>query len=154
MFLLLLALWIIFNGKFTVEILIFGIVISLVVSVFAVKFLKYSFKQEFKLLKKLPYLIAYCFVLVWEIIKANVVTTKFVIKGMKKNKPIVYTFTSPVKSSFAQTLLANSITLTPGTISVSLKDNVYRVHCLDESLSDGIEQCSFVKLLIKIEENL
>lgn len=154
MFLLLLGMWIVFNGKFTVEILIFGIAIAAVISGFAVKFLDYSFKQEFRLLKRLPYLIAYCFVLVWEIIKANFVTTRIVIKGMKKNKPIVYTFTSPVKSGFAQTLLANSITLTPGTISVSLKDNVYRVHCLDESLSVGIEECSFVKLLIKIEENL
>ena len=48
--------------------------------------------------------------------------------------------------------LANSITLTPGTITVSLKDDTYEVHCLDKGLSEGIEDSCFVKLLKEMEE--
>lgn len=152
MFLFLLAVWIIFNGQFTLEILIFGILISLAVCFFSVKFLDYSFKTEFRYLKKLPLLIAYVFVLIWEIIKANICIADLVVKGRKNTHAIVHSFKSPVKSGFAQTLLANSITLTPGTITVSLSNDEYKIHCLDEKLCDGIEDSSFVKLLKKIEE--
>lgn len=152
MFLFLLAIWIIFNGQFTLEILIFGILISLAVCLFSVKFLDYSFRKEFMYLKKLPLLIAYVFVLIWEIIKANFCVAGLIIKGRKKTHAIVHTFKSPVKTGFAQTLLANSITLTPGTITVSLSNDEYKVHCLDEKLCEGIEESGFVKLLQKIEE--
>ena len=46
---------------------------------------------------------------------------------------------------------ANSITLTPGTITVSLTDNEYTVHCLDKELAEGISSSVFVKLLTKLE---
>lgn len=151
MFLFLLGLWIVFNGQFTVEILLFGIGISAAVCFFSVRFLDYSFRKEFKLLKKLPCFVAFIFMLVREIVKANLVACKLIFKGQKKVKPVVYTFSSPLKTDLAQTLLANAITLTPGTITVSLHDGVYRVHCLDESLCDGIEESCFVKILSKIE---
>lgn len=151
MYLFLLALWIVFNGQFTLEILIFGIFISAAACLFAVKFLDYSFKKEFQLLKKLPYFLAFLAVLIWEIIKANLCTVKMIFRGQKKVKPIVYTFTSPVSTPLAQTMLANAITLTPGTITVSMHENEFRVHCLDGSLSQGIENSDFVKLLKKIE---
>lgn len=48
-------------------------------------------------------------------------------------------------------LLANSITLTPGTITVALEDNEYTVHCLDRRFGEGLADSSFVRLLHKIE---
>ena len=46
---------------------------------------------------------------------------------------------------------ANSITLTPGTITVSLSDDEYVVHCLDKELAQGIDSSVFVELLKRIE---
>ena len=60
-------------------------------------------------------------------------------------------FASPLKSEFLGTVLANSITLTPGTISVSMKNGQFKVHCLDASLYEGIDSSSFVKILKRIE---
>ena len=48
--------------------------------------------------------------------------------------------------------LANSITLTPGTITVSLEENRYVIHCLDKSFSEGLNESSFVRLLARMEE--
>ena len=48
-------------------------------------------------------------------------------------------------------MLANSITLTPGTITVSLEDDTLLVHCLDKTLSEGMEDSEFVKMLEKLE---
>jgi multicomponent Na+:H+ antiporter subunit E len=49
-------------------------------------------------------------------------------------------------------ILANSITLTPGTITVSLTDDHLLVHCLDKSLAEGMDDSVFVRLLQKMEE--
>ena len=56
-----------------------------------------------------------------------------------------------LKTEMARVMLANSITLTPGTITVSLTDQELLVHCLDKSLAEGMEDSEFVKLLEKLE---
>ena len=53
MFVLLFALWILFNGKITLEICLFGLVISGAIYLFAIKLLDYDPKKELKALKKL-----------------------------------------------------------------------------------------------------
>ena len=151
MFVLLILAFIIFNGAFSLEILLFGIGIAIAVFLFAVMFMGYSIKKELFIYRKLPYIIAYIFVLVYEIIKANISAAGLIIKGNKKIKPVIVTFDSPLKTDIAGTILANSITLTPGTISVSMREGKFRVHCLDGSLSKEIDSSSFVKLLKKIE---
>ena len=57
-----------------------------------------------------------------------------------------------LKTETARVILANSITLTPGTITVSLTEQELLVHCLDKTLAEGMEDSSFVKLLKKLEE--
>ena len=47
--------------------------------------------------------------------------------------------------------MANSITLTPGTITVAIEGNEFVVHCLDKSFAEGIEDSVFVKLLQKMD---
>lgn len=154
MFLLLLLLWIVFNGKFTIEILLFGIVISAAVCLFLCKFLGYSFKREFKLIRILPQIIAYIAVLVLEIFKANMAVLGFIFKGKDSIQPAFCHFKTPLRSRIARTVLANSITLTPGTITVSMHDDEYYVHCLDKSLADGITDSCFVQRLLTMEEKI
>lgn len=152
MFVFLLIVWIIFNGAITLEILLIGAAVSAAVCSFMVFAAGYSFKKEFGYLKKLPYIIAYLFVLIKEIIKANLICSGLIIKGSKSIKPTLVSFKSPLKSHFLGTVLANSITLTPGTISVSLNEGRFEVHCLDSSLYEGIDDSVFVRILKRIEE--
>ena len=51
-------------------------------------------------------------------------------------------------------MLANAITLTPGTITVTLEGSEYTVHCLDESMAEGIQDSEFVKYILKFEETI
>mgnify|MGYP003293873687 FL=1 len=60
-------------------------------------------------------------------------------------------FDTPLKSHFLQVILADSITLTPGTITVRLNEEKFEVHCLDESMAKGIDDSIFVKMLKKWE---
>lgn len=152
MFLLFFLVWIIFNGNLTAEIAAFGVVIAGVMYLFLCKFFDYSPKYDLFLLKKSPLLIRYLFTLVIEIIKANLTVFRLIYTAEYELEPALVHFHTDLRSTFARVLLANSITLTPGTITVSLKDNEYTVHCLDKDLAEGIDSSVFVTLLKKIEE--
>ena len=67
-------------------------------------------------------------------------------------EPVLVHVHADLKSETARVILANSITLTPGTITVSMSGQELLVHCLDKSLSEGMEDSVFVKLLQKLEE--
>ena len=68
-------------------------------------------------------------------------------------EPVLVRVYTDLKTETARVILANSITLTPGTITVSLAGNELLVHCLDKSLSQGMEDSVFVQLLKKMEED-
>ena len=154
MFLLLTLLWIVFNGRFTIEVLLFGVAISGLICFFLVRFFGYSFRKELRALKILPDLIIYIFVLLIEIIKANFTVMKLILFKAREIEPIVVHFHTDLKSRYAKVLLANSITLTPGTITSSMHDDEYYVHCLDKKLGNGISDSVFVRRLKKMEAKL
>ena len=151
MLFVLFALWLVFNGKVTPELVLFGIVLSIAVYLFCWKFLEYSPKKELLALRLLPQGIGYFFVLVWEVIKANCGTISLIVSPKYEVEPLLVTFRTPLKTDLARTVLANSITLTPGTITVELTDEECKVHCLDKEMAEGIEDSVFVRLLLKME---
>lgn len=154
MLILFFLLWIIFNGNISTEIVLFGIGISAAIFFFVCKYMDYSIKKELILIKILPLLIEYALILIWEIIKANFVTTKYILNQKIEIEPQLIHFKVPLQTNIAKVILANSITLTPGTITVSLEGNEYRVHCLDSDLAEGIFESIFVKKLFKIERKM
>ena len=152
MFILFFFVWVIFNGQLTAEIAAFGVVIAGVMYLFLCKFFSYSPRYDLFFLKKFPLLMKYFFTLVWEILKANLVVFKMIYSAKYELEPAVVHFKTNLRSTFARVLLANSITLTPGTITVALTEDEYTVHCLGKELAEGISSSVFVKLLEKIEE--
>lgn len=152
MFLLLFLCWIIFNQNITLEISIFGIVISAVIYLFACKFMGYSVQKDLFIIKKFPRMLLYLVVLVKEILKANFVLFKTFITYKGHREPVVVVFKTKLKSQMARVLLANAITLTPGTITISLEGDTYKVHCYDKSMAVGLNDTVFEKHLLKLEE--
>ena len=152
MYFIFLALWIVLNGRVTVEIISFGLVIAAALYWFICKYMDYSPKKELWALKKFPLIIQYFYYLVKEIVIANFATMKLLLSSNYVIEPTLVHFKTTLKTDTAKFLLANSITLTPGTITVSIEENCFTVHCLDKSFAEGIESSVFVKLLEKIEE--
>jgi len=151
MYIIFFLIWVIFNGQFTLEIAAFGLVIAGAMYWFVCKFLDYKPKNDLILCKRFFMILHYVFVLLVEILKANGAVFKMIYSAKYTLEPAVVHFSVPLHSTFARVLLANSITLTPGTITVNLKDNEYTVHCLDKELAQGIDSSIFVELLSKIE---
>lgn len=151
MFFLFFFVWIILNGRITVEIVIFGLILSAVLFYFICRFMDYSMKKELMLFHLIPLFFQYFYVLIQEIVKANLCVLNIIISPEIQPEPALVYFGTDLQSELSKVILANSITLTPGTITVSLEDNRFCVHCLDRELAEGMENSVFVELLKKME---
>jgi len=130
-----------------------GVLFAGALTWFCNKYVGYGNKETKGItLRRLPLLISYLIILIWEIIKANIIMIKITTSKELEFEPCIIYFQTDLKEQFTKVLLANSITLTPGTITVSLENDLYCVHCLDKSMAEGIDESIFVKKLRKIEE--
>ena len=152
MFILYFALWVILNGKWTTEIGVFGLAFAAVAYVFSCKFMGYKLSLDFALLRRVPSAVAYGFMLLGEIVKANVTVMSMILDRSFEPKPHLVQFDADLKKDRHRVALANSITLTPGTITVSLEGSHYVVHCLDKTLIDGLDDGAMVSMLTKMEK--
>ena len=152
MLLLFFLVWVVFNGRLTLEIALFGVAVAGAVFAFVCKFMGYSLQKELRFYKKIPSFCQYLYYLVKEIIAANITVSRMILTRKEQMEPVLVHVHTDLKTETARMMLANSITLTPGTITVALTENDLLVHCLDKSLSQGMEDSVFVRLLHKMEE--
>ena len=152
MFIVYFALWVILNGKWTTEIGVFGLAFAAVLYAFSCRFMGYSFKKDIHYLRRLPAAIRYGATLLAEIFKANVTVMKMILDKNFEPKPQLVHFESGLVELRHRVALADSITLTPGTITCQLEGDHYLVHCLDEAMVDGLDNGVFVQKLARMEE--
>lgn len=93
----------------------------------------------------------YLLILIQEVIKANIDVAKIVLNPKIHVDPVVVSFKTKLKQDFTKTILANSITLTPGTITINFEDDVYMIHCLKSEFAGGLGNSKFEEILLKIE---
>ncbi len=152
MYLLYFLLWMIFFGSITWESILFGLGVAAAVFAFTCVFMDYSIRTELSLYRKIPGIIHYLFTLVVEVYRANMQVVRMIFEEKQKLEPALVHFDVDLKTPEARAFMADSITLTPGTITVSMTDSELVVHCLDESLAEGIDQSACEKELAKLEE--
>lgn len=152
MFIAYFLLFILFNGKLTLEIALFGAVFAAVLYAFSCKYLGYSFQKDADLFRKVPDGIRYLIMLAVEIVKASLTVIRMVLTPGFEPKPQLAQFHSGLRDEGHRVVLADSITLTPGTITCELSEDLFTVHCLDVAQYEGIEHSSFAQALTEIEE--
>jgi len=144
------------TGRFYMQNIIAGVIISLITTLIFSRYFKIDAK---KLLSPVRYfwLIVYVFYFVWECVKANFDVAYRVIHPAMPVRPGIVKVHLTVKGELTRTILANSITMTPGTISVDIIGDILYVHCIylhdtkPENYSYRISG-KFERILIKIFE--
>ena len=147
MLILLLLLWLLLWGRITAEIVLFGLVISGAIYAFAVRALGYPWRRELYALRALPHLLRYGLNLLWATLKAAALVAKLALTPRAQPEPVLVEFRSGLPGEWRNVVLANSITLTPGTITVFQEQDHFVVHALRREYAEGIADCSFVRLL-------
>ncbi len=134
------AMWLALSGFFDAFHMTVGVVCCLAVAVFSQAILPPRPASPFPL-RPLLFMPGYCLWLLWEIVKANVWVLYLVFhpRMMEKIDPRLFTFKSRLTSRVALTVFANSITLTPGTITVSVNERGdFLVHAIDGKSAGGL----------------
>lgn len=151
MLFLLFAFWIILNGRWTTEIAIVGAVVSGLIYLFICKFMDYSPRKEWACLRRAPRAACYLVYLVGEVFKSAWTTIRFIWSPKEIVQPEVVSFRTRLRTDAGKVILANSITMTPGTMTLDIKDDIMLVHCLDESLAEGLEDSEMERRILKLE---
>lgn len=151
MYLFLLLLWITLNGAVTREIVLTGLAAVLLLAALMKRITGYGLGKELRILRKIPLFIAYIAVLVTEILRSGVKVMAVILNRKLIIEPALVTFNADLKTDFGRFMLANSITLTPGTITVSAENNTFRVHCLSRSFLDCSSDSVFQRWIRRLE---
>ena len=151
MFFVYFAFWVILNGKWTTEIAVFGLVFAAVAYVFSCCFMGFSLKTDARILRRCVHAVRYGWMLLGEIINANLTVMRMILNLEFEPKPQLLKFNSGLKKERHRVVLANSITLTPGTITCVLEEDEFLVHALDESLVEGLDDGVMITRLKEME---
>ncbi|MBQ6206707.1 MAG: Na+/H+ antiporter subunit E [Oscillospiraceae bacterium] len=149
MSILLFLLWLLLNGRVTLEIVVIGAGLTALLMAFMTRFLGWSVRRERELFRVAPLFLLYLLNLLWETIKAAVTVLAVALTPHRRPEPVLVEFRSGLPREYQNVILANSITLTPGTITVFQEGDRFLVHALRREYAEGLNRSSFVLLLRK-----
>ena len=139
------------NGKITLEICLIGVAATALIGLLMRVLFGYTLALDLRILKKVPLFICYIFVLIWEIIKASAAMFSYIFKDKETVEPVLVTFKPQLKTRLGRFILANSITLTPGTITVEADGENFTVHCLNRRALDVSPDSVFLRWIRRLE---
>ena len=141
LFIVLMINWVIFSGRFDMLHLGLGVLSALFVTFLCDGMM---FKKDcHPLVNRFHILIHgafYSFWLLFEIIKANFYVFMLSVHPRMKEKidPHIFRFKTELKTDFAKFVFANSITLTPGTVTIEIEDDEFIVHAITKQAADDL----------------
>jgi multicomponent Na+:H+ antiporter subunit E len=138
LFILAFVFWLLLTFNLTAANLAAGAVVAFVT---AMLFGKHFFRKAVKFIQPVRYfwLLVYLVIFTWECIKANFDVAYRVLHPAMPIRPGIVRVKLGITSPFARTMLANSITMTPGTISVDIVGDEIFVHWIYVSSEDPAE---------------
>jgi len=134
-FLIAFIFWILLNNSFEPIKLGIGAILSLSLAIIFCS--RCNVFSELKLTPvALFYTFVYIFVFLYELVKSNIDVARRVITPSLPINPGIVEVKTKLKSKMGRMILANSITLTPGTLTIDIKDDILYIHWIDVQTED------------------
>jgi multicomponent Na+:H+ antiporter subunit E len=129
-FITLLAVWLMLNASLDWEVVLVGVLVSAFLSYFLE-----PLSSKYADIKFSPEVIVCYFkflgVFMLELIKSNIQVARLVISPNINISPAIIKIKTSLKTPVGRLALCNSITLTPGTLVIEIKEDTLFVHCID-----------------------
>lgn len=129
------GLWLLMSGVYKTLIIGLGAA-SAIFAVYMVRRMDRVDQDHLKVPLKPFRFITYAVWLVWEVVKSNVTLTKLILAPDLNLRQHIFRVPNTQKSELAEVIFANSITLTPGTITVEAEGDAFWVHAVSYDESD------------------
>lgn len=119
-----------FLTSFTIDEVIMGSIVSVILTVILVNQLNFKIDYRFPI-RLVKFLLIYIPVFAWNLILANIDVARRVLSPKIPVNPGIVKVPTQLKGDLGKLTLANSITLTPGTLSIDVLDDSIYVHTID-----------------------
>ncbi len=151
---LLMMLWIAFTSSFATQELLVGVFATMIISFFTINLFTCCTLAILSPVK-IFYMLKYILVLLLALVKSNFDVARRVLTPSLPINPGIVKFKSKLPTEFSKMVLANSITLTPGTLSIDIVEDTFYIHWIDVKTTDPEEAFKeiagqFEKILLKI----
>ncbi len=141
-FIIMFVLWAVLSTLFDIVHLSLGALCSLLVAYFSYDLLirpSGSVKHVSDILRNSLRFFMYTFWLLGQVIHSNIDVVRIVLDPKLPISPQIIKFNSDLPHDVALATLANSITLTPGTLTLDIDENkTYYIHCLTKRQGDQL----------------
>lgn len=132
---ILFLIWIILTQSFNPQELFTGLLVSSLIALISPSIAGKRVRNWFNI-KRYYFLVFYLFYFIWQMIKSNLDVAKRVINPKLPINPGIVKVKTKLKSRSGKLALANSITLTPGTLTVDVVDQYLYIHWIDVKFTD------------------
>lgn len=149
LFVSLAATWLLWSGIFKPQMLLYGALSCALVVAIALRL--EIVKREVMPFEIAPRLLVYVPWLAWEIVKSNITTARIVLSPSLPIQPQIFRVPASQQSELAQVIYANSITLTPGTITLDVRNGSLLIHSLSPEFAEGVESGEMDRRVCRIE---
>ena len=144
------GVWLLWSGHFTPFLITMGAVSCLAVAVIVRRMAVVDHERApvdvtFRMLFYLPWLL-------WEIVKANIDVARLILHPRLPISPEIIRVRAGQRTDLGRVIYANSITLTPGTVSVDLDEATITVHALTRKAAASVESGEMDRRVSGIEE--
>lgn len=133
---LLTLIWLMLVNRLAVESLIFGLMLGLIIPV-----LTAPYWPDRARIRNLPAIIGYVLIVLYDIVKSNIIVARIVLLMPNRDlRPAWVTVPLDLRSPEAITVLAGTITMTPGTLTADVAEDgrSLLIHCLHAPDPDGV----------------
>lgn len=131
------AFWLLLSGYFTEPLLLslgaFSVIVTVYLALRADRIdgERVSFRLDLRIIR-------YWIWLLIEIVKANIDVAKLIVSPTMVLSPRMVRVKATQTSDMGLVIYANSITLTPGTVTVDIDDDTFVVHAITQEMADGL----------------
>ncbi len=144
------GLWLLLSGHYTPLLLFLGLLSVILVIIISLRMNLIAYDQP-EVLLQMASSIPYGFWLIVEILKSNIDVCKRILNPKLPISPRLVTVKSSQHGDLAKVFYANSITLTPGTISIDIEGNDIEVHALSKIGVEELATGEMNKRISKVE---
>ncbi len=89
--------------------------------------------------------------LFWEIVKANLEVARLILAPRLAISPTVIKVKASQPDELGHVIYANSITLTPGTVSIDVRDATIEVHAITREMAEGLQTGEMDRRVTRME---
>ncbi len=153
LFSLLLIFWFILSPEFSLEVILVGSIVSFLVVLYSQNIVFTEEEMPLYYFKHIVTYIKYIGILLVEIVKANIDVALIVLNPSLPIQPQFVSVPMMLKNDVVKVIYGNFVTLTPGTLTVDIKEDEFIIHALTDDAGEGMYGSILEKYARMLEEN-